>query len=363
MYGQFSDYSTKAILNYLWDNCFEDAQSILFGYLQYKIKYEALRRKLREENYKKNIYTLYEYEIIDKFMREYEADLKNVIDNKITFENLENIEQLDLYILKSALQLIPLKTDNVDHKKIAKAIICTFSQELSSNSREDKVDYTTTQAFLEKFTYFVLCSSKQDIPFYLKPFLNNFNNSEVIAKLLQEFILAEESLNTYGNFWLIWNLFYEKIVDLCKRGDKYFYCEEIVKSYLFAQTPWKETTKDWHTLKENNKTFFRNISKDMGHCPSTLYSISKFLNGIGSKYINNGITWISKMLVDNSNLRTDKLETNSIFYLENLIKQYIYKERERIRKFKKLKQEVLVILDFLVEKGSVVGYMLRENIL
>jgi hypothetical protein len=52
-----------------------------------------------------------------------------------------------------------------------------------------------------------------------------------------------------------------------------------------------------------------------------------------------------------------------IFAVEAQIRKYIYKEREKIRKTKQLKKEVLVILEFLVEKGSVVGYILRENIL
>ena len=69
------------------------------------------------------------------------------------------------------------------------------------------------------------------------------------------------------------------------------------------------------------------------------------------------------MLQSNKNLLSAKLETNAIYYLENLVKKYIYKNREKIKKTKKLKQEVLIILDFLIERGSVVGYILRENIL
>jgi hypothetical protein len=45
------------------------------------------------------------------------------------------------------------------------------------------------------------------------------------------------------------------------------------------------------------------------------------------------------------------------------MKEYIYKNREKIKRNVQLKKEVLVILEFLVEKGSVAGYMLRENIL
>ena len=75
-----------------------------------------------------------------------------------------------------------------------------------------------------------------------------------------------------------------------------------------------------------------------------------------------GVLWVSDMLVKNKNLLTAKLEVNTLYYIENLIRKYIYKNRTKIREAKKLKEEVLVILDFLIAKGSVVGYILRENI-
>lgn len=78
--------------------------------------------------------------------------------------------------------------------------------------------------------------------------------------------------------------------------------------------------------------------------------------------MNDGVSWISEILQNNKNLLNAKLETDTVYYLENLARKYIYKNREAIRKTKKLKQEVLIILDFLIEKGSVVGYLLRENI-
>jgi len=136
-----------------------------------------------------------------------------------------------------------------------------------------------------------------------------------------------------------------------------------VKSYLFAQNPWKESAVEWHTLKDENKAFFKEIAEKLGHCSSALYAISKLLNDIGSPYLDDGISWLSGMLKNNDNLSKAKLEVNTIYYLENLVKKYVYKNREKIRKTLELKQNVLVILDFLINKGSVIGYMLRENIL
>ena len=130
-----------------------------------------------------------------------------------------------------------------------------------------------------------------------------------------------------------------------------------------ATALWKEDAKEWHTLKSTDKKFFKEVSQKIGHCPSTLYALAKLLNGIGSSYINDGIIWISDIIEKNNDLEGKKLETNTIYYIENLIRIYIYKNRENIKKTISLKQKILIILDFLIEKGSVVGYMLREDIL
>jgi len=358
----FNTFSIRAI-HKLWDKHFDDAQSLLFGYLLLKPKYEDLRKRLRNENYKKGIYEIHENQIIENFLQENELNLRKVIENKISKKNLEAIIKLDLHVLKTAFQLVPLKTDSEEHKKIVKEIVFAFTEKLLSSDNDEKIDYKVRRDFLITLAYFVLSVPKKEIKDYLKPFLDNFIASESIADLFQEFIFAEDRLNTYDNFWEVWNLFKEKVIEVCKSGDKYGYVNDIVKSYLFAKIRLEETIKNWHTLKYSDEYFFREISQKIGHCPSCLYSISKLLAGIGNLYLNEGISWISEMLHKNKNLITSNLENNTIYYLENITRKYIYKNRESIRKTKKLKDEIIIILNFLVEKGSVIGYMLRENIL
>jgi hypothetical protein len=69
------------------------------------------------------------------------------------------------------------------------------------------------------------------------------------------------------------------------------------------------------------------------------------------------------MMRNNPNLWGAKLEINTIYYLENLVKKYTMNIGKKIRKSTELKQCILTILDFLIGKGSAVGYLLRENIL
>ena len=358
----FNAFSIAAI-HKLWNTNFDDAQSILIGYLFLKPKFDALREKIRQEKYKKNEYSLQESGVMKNFLKENKTYLQKIINNQLLLDDVGNIEQIDLYTLKTAFQLIPLRTKDKEHKIIVKKIISAFVDKLISNDRKDRVDYKVRHDFLEKLAYFILSSPKEEIQEYLKPFLDKFNSSEAIANLFEEFISAEDYLNSYENFWQIWNLFREKIIEVCKKGDSYWYVDKIVKSYLFAQNPWKESAVEWHTFKDENKSFFKEISEKLGHCPSALYAISKLLNDIGSSYLDDGISWLSGMLKSNENILNAKLKINTIYYLENIVKKYVYKNREKIKKTAELKQNVLIILDFLINKGSVIGYMLRENIL
>jgi hypothetical protein len=62
-------------------------------------------------------------------------------------------------------------------------------------------------------------------------------------------------------------------------------------------------------------------------------------------------------------LFSGELEANTIFYIENIVRRYILMNRKKIKKILKLKKNIVIILNFLIERGSVTGYLLREDIL
>ncbi|HQJ20456.1 MAG TPA: hypothetical protein PLQ61_04600 [Bacteroidales bacterium] len=361
-YAMFSDFPTNALIE-LYNISFDDAQSILFGFLSLKPGYEKLRDKIHKENQERNIHQTQESEIIERFFQEYASELQNVIDNKISYEDLGEVRIIDINILSRAFRLIPLKTNNEIHKKIVKDIIASSLPKILSDEKEDRIDYAVKHGLLRTYTSFVLNRPREEVEDYLKPLIDNFNISRTTAELLQEFILAEDKLNTYDNFWLVWNCIKEKVFEICRDGDGFWYVDDIIKSYLFAQTPWKETAKEWHSFKDPNKNFFEELSAKIGHCTSTLYSISKLLNGIGTAYINDGVFWISNILERNQYLTNQKLEVNTIYYIESFIRKYINNNQQKIKRTNELKEKVLLILNFLIDKGSVVAFMLRERVL
>ncbi|MFM9280957.1 AVAST type 4 anti-phage nuclease Avs4 [Paenibacillus jiagnxiensis] len=362
-YADFADFSINAIIKDLWKLNFEDAHSILIGYLTLIPKYESVRKKLWKEKYRHSIYELNENEVLEAFFQENENDIQKIIDNEISIRDVEKIDKLSLESLITAFQLIPLGTESLEHIQLAQEIIFKFANDLTSDEREDEVNYSLKHDFLVKLSNLVLSSAESYALLYLKPFVDNFNSSKFFAEFFEQFILAEDSLKTKDKFWKVWDTFFEKIVELTKEGERDWYVADIIKSYLFASIPWKEAATEWQTFREKDKSFFKEVSRKIGHCPSTLYSLSKLLNSIGSNYLYAGIVWISEMLNKNEVLWDSKLDSNTVYYMENIVKKHIYQKREDIRKWKKQKLDVLVILDYLVEKGSVVGYMLRENIL
>jgi hypothetical protein len=208
-----------------------------------------------------------------------------------------------------------------------------------------------------------LSSKVEDIEAYLKPFLDDFKDSKNAAEFFSEFISAEDRLAQYEQFWTVWKLFYSRVVTLAQNKGSRFYSKEVIRNYLLAGSNWREEAREWHTLKDREKQFFKKATEDMGVNPSVLYSISKFMNDIGSGFKDEGIIWISDMLKNNSELSSEELEVNTVYYLENLIRSYVHKTRCKIKKTVQLKNQVLVILDFLLEKGSATAYLLREDLL
>lgn len=363
----FLDYPVSAVSNNLWEISFDDAQSILFGYLLLESKYRELLKKLHEENLRKRIYNLHENlnenKILERFRKENKEDLKKILNNQLFSINFEDIEKSELFCLRTAFLLIPLGTQNEIHKKIVKEIISVFAEKLLSDNRDDEVDPILKYDFLKKLVHFILSIPKDEIRNYLEPFIKDFNSSQVIADLFEKFVIEQDRLKNYENFWEVWNLFKDRVIEVCKDKNDNWYTDRVVKNYLFAHPWWEESVTSWHTLKNRDKRFLKEISQEIGHYPSTLYSISKLLNGIGSNYLDDGILWISDMLTNNQNLFAAKLEKNTVYYMENVAREYVYKNRTKIKENKELKQRVLVLLNFLIEKGSVIGYMLRERII
>lgn len=101
----------------------------------------------------------------------------------------------------------------------------------------------------------------------------------------------------------------------------------------------------------------------MGGNSAVLYAIAKLLNDIGRTFTTDGLSWISTIIEKTPELVRRELEVNTVYYLENFVRSYILRSRQKVKSDPQLKKQILVILNFLLEKASVTAYLLREDIL
>jgi len=361
MNSRVYEYAVDAILGYLWKESAEDANSLLYGYLILKPRFDSIR----EERRKKGDYNFSKTEVIERFRKECSEDIAKMISNSISYKDIADVAKIEIETLVTAFLLVPLKTIDESHKQFLRDITPPLIDSFKNNEREERLDYGLAQKFQNKFAYFVLSSEKEEIELYVKPFIDlvtDFRGSKNATDILEEFVLAEDRLNQYEEFWIVWNIFYPKLVELCSDEHKLRYSESVVYKYLFALS-WKKEAKEWHTLKDREKVFFKKVSEEMGGNSPVLYAIAKLLNDIGSTFATDGLSWISTIIEKTPDLVKRELEVNTVYYLENFVRSYILRHRQKIKADPQLKKKVLIILNFLLEKASVTAYLLREDIL
>lgn len=143
---------------------------------------------------------------------------------------------------------------------------------------------------------------------------------------LSDLIYAEDKQPRYNSFWSIWQLmqeyiimWYDKQINKYKKTcDAYFFdsVEEVLMYYLLAFPNWSERIHEWHSLKQENNSFYYVMSNRLGYNPTTLYSITHIFNTIGKNIlICNGIDWISHIIKNNSHLCKITLSINTIYYI------------------------------------------------
>lgn len=361
-YKRICDYVIESIhKSKLWVQDSKVAQSILFGYIKFKPIYKNIIAEIRKEKGWGRISKSSIFERLGK------------INDDFTFENISfdinNIASLDIHDLEIVLQLIPSETKDKIHLDIYTKSLPSIASQLLKDRRNYKDDsgddsniYLLRKHIFKNFAYFILQRGKSEIDVFLKPFVDSFSSTEETASFIEELVSAEDYLNNHEQFWHIWNNLYPKIKELCSNPRGY-HLKEIIINYLFAWRWWREGIEEWRSLKKENLTLYTSASKEIGNIPSVLYSIVKILNSIGSNFKDEGIEWLHTIVSTNKSLNLDDLESNTLYYLEMFLRKYIFINREKIKEEIRLKNKIIPILDFMIERGSIHGYLLRESIL
>jgi hypothetical protein len=297
------------------------------------------------------------------FIEENESLIESIIKNEVVQASLPSLDSVDLHVHIVALKLISIQDfDHAEFYRYKNDIILVISAELFRASRSRDIDYKIRHDFYELYATNLLRSkTTATIDDLLQPFLSNFQSSELFSDLFTALVRYEDKLNRVENFWYIWNKFKPLVIQLCQA--KGHWNDEIVKSYLFATVSWKERTVSWHSIQNRHHGFFQDVCDNLSNSPAAFYSISKVLFDVGRPLLRKGVFWLSRMVQKNADLIVGREKQDCIYYLENILRVFIYEHREEIRRTPEYKVCLIRLLDTLIKHESVVGFMLRESIL
>jgi hypothetical protein len=361
-YKRICDYVIESIhQSKMWEQNINAAQSILLGYIKLKPNYKNIVAKIRKEQGWGRISKSVILEELEKINFDFTFE-------KISFD-ISDIDLLDIHDFEIVFQLIPSDTKDKNHLNIYEKSLPLLVSELLKDRRSYQNDlgdepnmYFSRLGIFKRFTRFILQRDNNEIDVFLKPFLDSFSSTEETSSFVEELVSAEDSLNKHEQFWYIWDKLFPKIKELCVNPRAY-HLSEIIINYLLAWRWWREDIEEWHSLKSENISLYANASKEIGDIPAVLYSIVRVLNSIGTQFKDDGIDWIYTIVTNNKSLSLDNLESNTLYLLEKFLRKFAFINNQKIREDIKLKNKIVPILDFMIERGSIHGYLLRESIL
>lgn len=273
------------------------------------------------------------------------------------FSGLSDWSVSDIEILFSC---IPTDTEDKELVAIVEKVLSPIAGLLVKNGEDGNI-YLARIHLFQRLTKFILQRDVKDIGHYMRPLIQKMGCTEETAELIEAFIWAEDSLVRKEQFWKVWEELYQPLNSLCLNGG--YHSSQLLIGYLLAWKWWTKGGVEWHSFGKSNLTFYGKIACEMGGHPAVLYSVARVLNTIGSQFTGEGINWIYEIVKGNRQLAHTEYESDTLFYLEQFMRKYLFRNKEMIRKDLVRKNRVITILDFMVERGSVQGYLLRENIL
>ncbi|ULJ60021.1 AVAST type 4 anti-phage nuclease Avs4 [Wielerella bovis] len=366
-YKRICDYAIESIHDYdLWQNNPYVANQILNAYIKYKPIFNQAIFELRNNpNYdaSKDEKTSVRFEkfqdLLDKTSGHDESEI--IFD----ISQLENFEINDLEIV---LQILPNDTDDNVHLGILNKITPEIANILLKSKDREHFNsnhdlYSVRQRIFKKISNILLNREcEKQINELLQPFLIHLKSNEYTSDFIEEIILSEDKIQSKNNFWCIWKFLYRKIIEISSYNLNGRSEDSIIINYLLAWNWWGEKQTSWQSLNQENLWLYEDISNGLPNHPAVFYSITRVLYSVGSNFHEDGINWLSNIVSVNPKLELRNLESNTLFYLEMVLRQYIFINREKIKKDFKLKNKIIGILNFMVERASVRGYLLRENI-
>lgn len=280
----------------------------------------------------------------DLWMKEPKA-LKNMVESFISAVEADK-RMGDLIALNGIVSLVP---DNPD-AEMAQCVIRYLR--LIPNILED--GHNAVQAMFSvvgNLAKLFMRVNNQEILDCLGYTKSIVMESHLGDSFLSNIIVEADSKGEPERFWMIWNAYRDLLPRMTMEHSQQ------LRTYLL-NIQWNDGIKEWHCLRNEDLGFFAYVAANCGGSEVALECIAKSLTNIAHGYQTDGMSWLAEIITNRQDMNW--VNPNVMFYLEQVMTEYVYANKMQIRKDTSLHDQVKIILQYMVCHNSVVGYVLRD---
>ena len=245
--------------------------------------------------------------------------------------------------------------------RAAQAVVASWAAERQDwNSQRD---FTFEYAVMMRLAGIALTLPPHAALVCCGPFLDAVeDHPQDVATFVEALISQEDqSSSDESSFWHIWALFAERVLDaswLPSINSKHSRGTDLVEKMLL-QTYWNEGVRHWRRLDGHEQEVDDFVTRlPVGR--AALLAYSYYLYKVGEGALPKAFVVVANRM-EGGDPRELLSDGNTVFYLESLLRRYVYGQPLRLREDPTLRKAVLVILDQLVEAGSSAAYRMRDD--
>ncbi len=258
-----------------------------------------------------------------------------------------NAETLSIADAESLLCLIPI--GNVKGKILQTALICLEKVSHYWEPQEKGHDMLRANRSMASYNVarFILSSDSDNVEKEISWFERFMPNCEY-ADLIKAILFYTINFNYYDNFWKIWNLLYDAVIN----RQKHYYDDEELNTFLLNPITDQQLGDDWFDLKNKNLPFYYRIAQDIGDNPTALKAISNVAGTIGKGFYLDFVNIIYYIVSKYPDMDLGKIGPLVLLYMEKLVRRINREEPDQVKRNPNFKKKYITILGFMVNHGS-----------
>ena len=237
------------------------------------------------------------------------------------------------------------------------------SWEAEHRDRNNERDFTFEYAVMTRLVRVALALPLDAAVHFCRPFLDALEEHPKDVSTFVELLISQEDLSSSdkSSFWDIWRIFANRVVEarwLPSIGSDYSRGMDLVDKMLF-QMHWNEGIRRWHRL-DGHEHKVDDFTIRLPAAAPVLLAYCHYLYKIGERALPSAFVVVANRIGagDPKEVLSDG---NTTYYLESLLRRYVYGQPLRLRSDPNLRKAVLTILDQLVDAGSSAAYRMRDD--